>query len=88
MLILLTLRIRGSHASTLELLRQIRDLAAHLIASVYNWYQQGDFFGPGGLAYAHDFLVVNIAYAALSIYKVNSPSISLTTASSFKNPYS
>ena len=67
MLILLTLRIRGSHGSTIDLLRHIRDLAVHQIASVMHWFQQGDFYGPGGLAYAHDYLVVNIAQVCLSI---------------------
>ena len=61
MLILLTLRIRGSHETTLDLLRRMNQLAVHLISSVYQWFHEGDFYGPGGLAYAHDFLIVNIA---------------------------
>lgn len=61
MLILLTLRIRGSHETTMDLLRRMNQLAVHLISIVFQWFQEGDFYGPGGLAYAHDFLIVNIA---------------------------
>lgn len=61
MLILLALRIRGSHQSTLNLLKQMNELAVYFLSSVFRWFQQESFYGPGGLAYAHDFLVVNIA---------------------------
>lgn len=61
MLILLSLRIRGSHDSTLALLKEMNGLAVHLIGIVHQWLHEVDFYGPGGLAYAHDFLIVNIA---------------------------
>lgn len=61
MLILLALRIRGSHQSTLDLLKQMNELAVYFLSSVFRWFQQEVFYGPGGLAFAHDFLVVNIS---------------------------
>lgn len=61
MLILLSLRIPGSDTSTQTLLRQICELAVQLIVIVQKWYDETDFWAPGGLAYAHNFLIINIA---------------------------
>jgi type IV secretory pathway TraG/TraD family ATPase VirD4 len=68
MLILLTLRIRGSHDSTLALLKEMNGLAVHLIGIVHQWLHEVDFYGPGGLAYSHDFLIVNIASVPVALW--------------------
>jgi hypothetical protein len=39
----------------------MNELAVYFLSGVHRWYQQENFWGPGGLAYAHDFLIVNIA---------------------------
>jgi hypothetical protein len=62
MLILLSLRIPSSHESTQGLLRQICELAIQMLVTILRWRDEVPFDAPGGLAYAHNFLIVHIAW--------------------------
>lgn len=62
MLILLSLRIPSSRESTQGLLRQICELAIQMLVTILRWRDEVPFDAPGGLAYAHNFLIVHIAW--------------------------
>lgn len=61
MLILLSLRVRGTPETTRSLLSKMHDLALQLLGVIRSWYERVDFKGPGGLAYAPNSLIVNVA---------------------------
>lgn len=61
MLILLSLRIRGTLELTRTLLRRMHDLAAELLGVIKAWRQ------VKSLAYASNSLIVNIAYSAVLV---------------------
>ncbi|WOO83955.1 Protein priB [Vanrija pseudolonga] len=73
MLLLLSLRVPGSHASTQALLREISELAVQLLVTVLRWRDDVPFDESGGLAYASNFLIVQIAYGAALVHKLARP---------------
>jgi hypothetical protein len=73
MLLLLSLRIPGNHTSAQNLLRDISELAVQLLIDVLKWRDETPFDAPGGLAYAANFLVVQIAYGAALVQKLSRP---------------